>query len=89
MNQKKVDKTRELMSVAHKHIEPSISEYDKIALTWTVELQKMKSNQQSHAKKAIIPVLFDSQMGDLLQINCLTHTSVPFMKSPICYDLNT
>ncbi|KAF5270691.1 hypothetical protein FQA39_LY01429 [Lamprigera yunnana] len=85
--EEKVDESAELISLAQKHLQEPQTEFDKIASAWTVELQKMKPQQQLFDK------LFEGQMGSLhrdsIQINCLSRTSTPsttMQPSPIYYD---
>lgn len=54
-----------LMALAQKRLEKARSEYDKIGLTWAVELQKMEPQQQLFAKKTICDILFDGQISTL------------------------
>lgn len=88
---KKSNTSAELISLACQRLQHPPSEYEKIALAWAVELQKMQPQQQLFAKKAINEILFEGQMGtlqrDSVQIN-LSRTSTPYSSvhpSPIIY----
>lgn len=50
---KKLDESEELISLARKHLQQPQRDFDKIISAWAVEHQKMTSQQQMFAKKAI------------------------------------
>ncbi|KAF5277911.1 hypothetical protein FQA39_LY06063 [Lamprigera yunnana] len=84
---------KETRTLAHKHLLEPLIDFDKIGSAWAVELEKMMSQQQMFAKKAIDDILFEGQMGtlrrDSVQINSFSCTSTPYTAmhpSPGYYD---
>jgi hypothetical protein len=71
-----------------KRLQQPETEFNKIANTLALELEKMDPQQQLFAKKAINEILFEGQMGTLhrysVQININSSgTSTPHSEQPL------